>query len=288
MGSVKQILRRVKRRVLGAPLSATKQADGVVRIFTQPTDNRGKKLSASIAAGQKSDTSRLWAMLNEKFLPQLCLDVGANYGEVSLPVAYSENQHLYLVEANPYIVRALNRSIASHAGKRRINIIQSFASDQKGEVSFHIDLKWSGTSSAFFQRGDAKYKGEGKQKFETIKTRTVPLDSAIPSARWGGLLMKVDVEGAEMEVLAGAASILDNAPYVFLITEFNKNIIRKRGADPELWFSTLQNIGEVYVIGESTLSLASDLSALTAKGKNDVLVVAHPTDGQKELLEMTF
>jgi FkbM family methyltransferase len=64
---------------------------------------------------------------------------------------------------------------------------------------------------------------------KTVETTVVSLDLAVEGPV---NLIKIDVEGLELDVLAGAGKLLDNSPNAALIIECNPDTLRAAGADP--------------------------------------------------------
>ena len=76
---------------------------------------------------------------------------------------------------------------------------------------------------------------------------TVTLDSMLPNSRID--LMKIDVEGAELDVLKGAHTILSSNPDIVLSVEYNKHIIHEKGENYDSLFIYLHELG--FKIGDS-------------------------------------
>lgn len=137
----------------------------------------------------------------------LIADVGANYGEMLFEPGVKTCPRVLAFEPNPLVLPYLTRTLAESPN---IRIVPAALSDRTGEASFAIDPKWSGRS----------HLGDGPNK---TKVRVMTLDSLLADgpARPDGplrLLMKLDVEGHEIEVLKGAArSIARAADFCCLI-----------------------------------------------------------------------
>jgi hypothetical protein len=66
-------------------------------------------------------------------------------------------------------------------------------------------------------------------------------------------LVKIDVEGAELAVLAGMTRIIAENPYLVIIAEFGSSHLRARQIAPQDWFASFRNHGfEPLVIDESS------------------------------------
>ena len=137
------------------------------------------------------------------FLPAggIALDIGANLGEWTLPLAKAAGAEgrVLAFEPNPAIAQALGRSL-------RINnlvqaaVVEVALSDRDGTAELRPDRENSGAT-----RLAAAAEG-GK----TVTVRTCRLDRLAAEAGLGRLdLVKIDVEGHERRVLEGAMVTLD-------------------------------------------------------------------------------
>ena len=135
------------------------------------------------------------------------MNIGANVGYFSLLAAVLTGTEgkVYAFEPLPRNVRYLRQHVALNGLENRVEVIEAAVSDREGEA--HFDL---GASTAMGHLADS---GE-------IRVQMVCLDRMLEK---GELTppdyMKVDVEGAEVDVLAGARHILENhRPILFLDT----------------------------------------------------------------------
>ena len=133
-------------------------------------------------------------------------DIGANVGYFSLLAAVlaGEKGRVYAFEPLPRNVYFLKKHVALNR-MDQIEVFEAAVSDQSGEAFFGL-----GASTAM---GHLSASGE-------ISVQRVRLDELV---RTGELLppdyLKVDVEGAEFEVLQGAREILaQHRPVIFLDT----------------------------------------------------------------------
>lgn len=134
-------------------------------------------------------------------------DIGANVGYYSLMAAVlaGSEGHVYAFEPLPRNVEYLKKHVALNKMEDQITVLDIAVSDKNGEAAFDL-----GASTSMGHLAEA---GE-------IKVRQARLDDLVAS---GEILppdyMKIDVEGAEAEVLAGAMTILETYhPILFLDT----------------------------------------------------------------------
>jgi FkbM family methyltransferase len=143
------------------------------------------------------DNEQLAALLEELLEPgSVCLDVGAHEGTVLREmVRCAPNARHVAWEPLPEFARHLRRRFPS------IDVRQAALSDRAGKREFaHVldEPGWSGFKERPTPDGS---------RVKTINVRCERLDDALP-AGVRPVLIKVDVEGAEEEVLRGATDTL--------------------------------------------------------------------------------
>ena len=179
------------------------------RIYVDLEDERGKRLT--ITHGNFSPCSRvLWHQVLELIEWDVVLDVGVNYGEMLVGAPIPAGAQVIGFEPNlqihPYLARTLAENNIS------IDLRAQALSDRAGSAEFVIDKRWSGMS-ALRETGIDPSAG----KFETTTTPVVTLDEVVGDGRsW---CAKIDVEGHEMAVLAGAAASMAQAEHWAILLE---------------------------------------------------------------------
>lgn len=217
------------------------------KVFFNVTDNRARWLRASAGVTQPLVTW-MWGTLVRRWHPDIVVDVGANYGEIALSTAYESHVRIVLVEANPLLLPYLRKSCTSHRSAQQITLFDFFASASHGTVGFVLDEKWSGTSSAVMPIQDAEFKGGGAPRNRRIEVGSSPLGPHLakfirPSDE--RLLIKIDVEGGELDVLEGLRGILASVPHWILIVEHNPAILNASRRTTEA-FALYQSLGAVF------------------------------------------
>ncbi|CDM66242.1 FkbM family methyltransferase [Pyrinomonas methylaliphatogenes] len=124
----------------------------------------------------------------------VCYDIGASIGYLSLLMARRAS-HVYAFEPAPHAAAEIERQATTN-GFSNISIIRRPVSDQKRSVTFAITDVAYGSAIA---RGDTKW--------PTIQVETLTLDSFIKDHPAPDFI-KIDVEGEEGRVLAGARELL--------------------------------------------------------------------------------
>lgn len=176
-----------------------------MRLYVNPTDGRAVSLARTAGATNRELLS-LWRQLLHQLQPDLVIDVGANYGEVAFSTTYRPTATIHLVEANPALWNALERTIDA-AGLPNILLHRCAASDQTREVTLHVREESSGLSSV----------AEGSMGSLEVQISARPLDDLISSRTGSSLLFKIDVEGHETAVLRGMSRLLADHNYAGIV-----------------------------------------------------------------------
>lgn len=142
-------------------------------------------------------------------LPRLCkplhvfVDVGAHIGSVTAEVLHRDpSARIVAVEADPEKAARLKRRFPD------VDVHDCAVGDRKGEVTFYIDERRPGYSSL----------ARRNRRPADVRQIDVPmrrLDDILSSTADVGLI-KIDVEGAELAVLRGAAGLLSRCRPVVL------------------------------------------------------------------------
>lgn len=141
------------------------------------------------------------------------IDVGANAGYFSLiaeKYASDPNQKIIAVEPLPYNINLINSHILKN-GSSKIEVVHCAVSSTVGEVDFSD----SGNPSAnTYVKESSLYKSYPK-----IKVKTTTLDNLVEKYELKNFIVKIDVEGAELDVLIGfVESLKKYKPELILAT----------------------------------------------------------------------
>jgi FkbM family methyltransferase len=177
-------------------------------------ENDQRALKLTEANGDLNpDSMSLWNALIELGEPwDLVLDVGANYGEMLAGSTRTPGTRVVAFEPNPSVAALLRRTVAELPFP--VEIVESAVSSAAdARVSFLYDKTWSGTSHLAAVEG-----GVTDHRYEQIEVPATTLDVCFPEPT-GSALVKIDVEGAEMRVLAGAEQFLARTERVAVMME---------------------------------------------------------------------
>ena len=163
----------------------------------------GQKLA--VRHGMTGATGNIYVGLHEffdmivpiHFLRQydLFLDVGANVGTYTVLASGVCRATTYAFEPDPVTVAGLRRNIEVNQLDERVQLYNCALGACSGEAEFTVGLD---TLNRFACAGDASTR--------TVRMET--LDNVVGNAQ--PVMMKVDVEGAELDVLSGADRVLAN------------------------------------------------------------------------------
>jgi len=208
-------------------------------VYFDPEDHRSQWLRRSAGLTQAGITA-LWRAAEQALRPELVIDVGANYGEVSLSHKYATADLILLFEPSPRLAPYLRKSISEHVNAKKIRFHNHALSDVNGIVDFSLDKRNSGSSSI---------RRIVSPDVETIAVETKTLESCLPKTDDfidSSILFKIDVEGYEGSVLKGMRSCLHKARSYIGIIEFDKAFLDNSGFTAQETLDTIKELGAVY------------------------------------------
>lgn len=195
------------------------------------------------------------------------VDVGANIGAICLPLAaLSRTRRVIAVEGHPGLAQVLGTNAFAN-GLFNVEVVQAVAGPEAGLTRFP-----AAPLVTRMNFGSLGVKDLGKGKTETA-VRMCTLDEIVPSDT---ALIKIDVEGFEPEVLAGARETLENVRPVWIIETATNYMEQSR----QTIATMLRHDYDVYWLWVPFVTRA------TAKGRytdenfsGDVNIVAVPRGG---------
>jgi FkbM family methyltransferase len=232
------------------------------RIYVDERDARGRFLTRNAGVTQPLTSSVLLQLVN-MVDPEVILDIGANYGEMSMLIPERAGRVVYAFEPNPMLIPFLERSF-SH--RPDVKIVPRLVSDEETSVTFTIPAGWSGTASA---AGDILGPGLAEDSFERLTVAATTIDSFLGHYRPRRLVFKIDVEGFELRVVRGMVETLAAADCYAGIVEYDEDHLSLAGASgPELT-SLLRAHG---VLGGMSPNIGVD--PVTPHGHCDLLIAS--------------
>jgi FkbM family methyltransferase len=150
-------------------------------------------------------------LLGSPLRPDLFIDIGANYGTHSL-LFLSQGIEAWSFEPNPSCHGYLKACCALNGWKERIEGVA--VGDAAGiiELCYPENETWLGSTDPGVQK-----ELEGKMQLKRQTVPLVPLDEYRSEFQNRRLILKIDVEGKEVEVLRGARATIEahRPPIVF-------------------------------------------------------------------------
>lgn len=206
------------------------------------------------------ETTRLISCLVKPDM--VVLDIGAHVGYYSLLAArrVGPNGKVYAFEPEPGNYDLLVENIEQNGYENVIPFRQAI-SDRKGNSTLFLTSLDNGRHSLY-------HHGLPESGHMVVETTTV--DAFLESKGWPQVgLVKVDVEGAESEVLGGMGGLLERSSRIKLIIEFNPSLLCHAGVDLVEFLKRPTNLGfKVQCIDEKQGLLpveSGDISELTQR-----------------------
>lgn len=180
------------------------------------------------------------------------LDVGANYGYFAFLMAAlgGVNGHVDAIEANPFIVDLLEKSIKVNGFKNQITTHNLAITDQpSGEQPFVFKPQTPMNGSL---KEHKKNLPSQDNPYQTLAIETSSLDHLFAGKTID--LMKVDIEGAEEQLWYGSQELRQANPQMQIIMEVNPH----RYNNPEGFIKDIFNQGyQVGLIEPGTITALS-------------------------------
>lgn len=179
----------------------------------------------------------------------LFLDVGAATGAMTVPysITVPEGATLVAFEPSRRAMRHLRETLVRNGGSSRVNLVAAAVSNMQGEAEFFEqpedptgEVPFLPESSRLGQRDDAFL-----SKAEAYSVDVITLDGLAGNLNFADrsrIVIKIDVEGYEVEVLKGATKLLTDHPNVFISTDIHNKPGSAELTGPDV-VSFLSNIG---------------------------------------------
>ena len=233
---------------------------GSRRIKVDPSDKRARMQLLRHGEHYYSKMQTVIYALHTYLKPQFFIDVGVNYGECLFSAPARSPTRIIGFEANPKLTSFLDHSLAENRDLD-IRIIQRAVSDRpEGSLAFFINKAWSGKSTAVVPTdADAAHIERIEVPTTTIDHElgdTIPNDSVV--------VAKVDVEGLEPKVLAGAQELIRRCRTIAFCIEFDSKFLSGQGA-AESFFNELAESFRIYTIRREGIEIVRSYKSLVER-----------------------
>lgn len=189
------------------------------RLYVDPADARAQELVRT-GGDLSSGSTRLWTAVLGLETWDFVVDVGVNYGEMMLSADVPRSARRIGFEPNPRVLPYLRKSIAVSGLDVDLREVALGMSDT--EASFVLDTEWSGRSGlARTHRTDEEH------LLEEVVVPVRTLDGELDLDADDSVCIKIDVEGAEFEVLAGATEVLGDRTWAVMLEILHMDAFEK-------------------------------------------------------------
>ena len=149
----------------------------------------------------------------------ICLHVGASEGRHARVMAETApNGRVFCFEPNSYSFAALRHFVRMH-GLKTVEPIHAAVSDAPGEVVLNVPIKASGKPGrSFGVIGETAGRSEVEvRSIKRERIKAVTLDGFLAERGLGADFIRMDIEGAEILALRGAAGLIAaHHPHILL------------------------------------------------------------------------
>jgi FkbM family methyltransferase len=159
----------------------------------------------------------------------LFIDIGANVGSYTILACAAKGASGYCFEPVPTTFERLMDNIKINNLSGHVKPLSYCLSDKEGELFF--------TSN---ENSVNHVVAQNEQSAEVIRVQVLPLDNILKGL--SPTMLKIDVEGFETPVIAGAKATLNNKSLHSVIIELNGSGLRY-GFDEEEIINTMKNYG---------------------------------------------
>lgn len=197
------------------------------RFVLDPRDGRGP----AFADEHEAELNFLLANLRPQ---DVVLDIGANGGlfTVILAKALGSTGHVYAFEPEPRNLGRLRRNVQLNE-LANVTILPHAVSDRTGKGWLHLSKTHNGLHRMHPSRLCR----------HQLEVQCIRLDEFAPVADRGVDVVKIDVEGHELQVLRGMAEVIDRTPGIKLFMEFCPRWLEEAGSHPETVLRMLADRG---------------------------------------------
>jgi FkbM family methyltransferase len=151
----------------------------------------------------------------------VCADVGANVGEYTATALAMNASHVFAFEPSPAIFDVLKSQFGDDS---RVTLLKTAIGEETGEVSFYVPIN---NASTFASR-DVAITPIASSTSQKITVLLTTLDQISEKEKVAFDVVKIDVEGFELEVLKGAQRMLRSKPPKVIQFEFNTHHGKRR------------------------------------------------------------
>ena len=179
------------------------------------------------------------------------LDIGAHVGLYTLPAADRVGPEGQVVAFEPH---PSNRNLLLENLERNkignVTVVPAAVSDTTGQLELQVSP---------FNTGDHRLYRRDGGRTKTVTVEVVSIDDWLETSGIEKVdMIKMDVQGAEANVIKGMHRTLESNPSVQMIIEYTPWMLRESGVDPLSFLTDMASIGfDLSIIDESRGSVQS-------------------------------
>jgi len=245
-------------------LKCTQSHEARIKMVLDPTDVRSVPFSTLCEGHYEKFHADLLFDLGKN--SRYFLDIGANMGFYSIGLGL-ENPNLSIeaYEPQPGVMQSLERNIELNELVGRVNVHNIGLSNQIGELKMYIP-RFTGSGGGSFTNLHAS-EGEARE----VIVKVVPLDQHYKELVD---LIKIDVEGFELNVILGGINLIEkNKPSI--VIELLRKWMKPFGHHPQEVVRILVKFGyQCYAIEKSSLRAIDEINEETEETN---FIFVHPS-----------
>jgi FkbM family methyltransferase len=182
------------------------------------------------------------------------VDVGANVGLYTGLAMHLSGADGTVVAIEPHTEsrRFLRLTVEANATtKTPVHVFDCAASDREGTARLFVNPH---------NKGDNRlYRSAATPSAQSAPVQLRTIDAILDSLGLHSIdILKIDVEGGELDAITGAAKTIRNSPGMMLLSEFWPDGIRQAGCVPERYLALLRDLGlTLFELKRGGLSLLS-------------------------------
>ncbi|MBA8819892.1 hypothetical protein BRY73_06285 [Ochrobactrum sp. P6BS-III] len=255
------------------------------RIYFDPTDKRGEQLAGSDGTLAPYSLA-LWNVALKLCPWDYVVDVGCNYGEMLVSADLPVKAEIVAFEPNPRILPYLRKTLSESGTPVRL-IERAVAEAVKESTIFVVDEDWSGTSGLPKETDETVF--GHNHRHSDISVAVTTLDHEFLDIQPTNICIKIDVEGHEFSVLAGAKKLFEQAAnwaVVLEILHMRPTEISKLAKDYSLYVLEKHSEKIVKLDGANPSRLEHQISDLSLYLQDALLVSSDTIINDTVLFQM--
>jgi FkbM family methyltransferase len=159
------------------------------------------------------------------------LDIGANIGATTIPIARDRNVACFAFEPEPRNFSALEHNVLRNCNHANVRLFNLALFDRPGDLAFELSKENPGDHRVRIGDPSGRRDALGESRRQLITVKAARLDDLLSSERLRGpVCAKIDIQGAEANLYRGGRAVLGACEMI--VTEFWPYGIARIGEDP--------------------------------------------------------